>query len=347
MVAWREQYLKSLTGADEIVSALGLDPSTVERVLERYPARVSPFYRTLCEQAGHPILRQVAPDIEEISAENDSYPEDPIGEESCSPVPNLTHRYEDRVLFLVSAVCPLYCRFCTRKRKVGRSLSVSPETIQEGVRYIKDHRKVRDVLLSGGDPLMLENGQLGEILARLRRIRHVEILRIGTRVPAGLPARVTPRLASLLARYGPLYVHTHFNHPAELTREAREACGLLARAGIPLANQTVLLRGINDDAHILETLFRGLLTMRVRPYYLFQADTVRGTAHFRTPLSAGIRIIQELRKRTSPMAIPLFSVDLPGGAGKAFPSVGTVLYPGTPHQAIITPEGVRIPYPDP
>ena len=285
--------------------------------------------------------------MEEISSFNDSYSEDPIREETFSPVPNLTHRYEDRVLFLVSDVCPVFCRFCTRKRKVGRHLSVTADTLEKGIQYIETQSMVRDVLLSGGDPLMLEDEMLEAILGRLRCIKHVEILRIGSRVPATLPARITPHLASLLSRHGPLFVHTHFNHPAELTEEAKEACSLLAGAGIPLANQTVLLRGINDDADTLHTLFRKLLTMKVRPYYLFQADLVRGTAHFQTPLSVGIRIMEELRKRTSPMALPLFAVDLPGGAGKTFPGLATVKNPGSGNQAVITPEGVLVPYPDP
>jgi len=336
----------SLTKAEDLSLAFGLDPLDVEKVLERYPARVNSYYRDLCDQAGQPLLRQVVPDKEEVSSFNDSFPEDPIGEEAFSPVPNLTHRYEDRVLFLVSDLCPLFCRFCTRKRKVGKNLSVTADSLEKGIEYIENKSMIRDVLLSGGDPLMLEDKMLEAILGRLRRIRHVEILRIGSRVPAALPARITPRLASLLSRYGPLFVHTHFNHPAELTEEAKKACSLLAGSGIPLANQTVLLRGVNDDVDTLHTLFRKLLAMRVRPYYLFQADSVRGTAHFNTPLSFGIRTMEELRRRTSPMALPLLAVDLPGSAGKAFPGLATVRHPGRRNQAVITPGGTVVPYPD-
>ncbi len=347
MPTWKELFRDSLTEADKLASALGLDPSEAGLVTERYPALVNPYYLRLCVEAGSPLIRQVFPDAREVSKVSDLFPEDPIDEETHSPVLNLTHRYKDRVLFLVSDVCPVFCRFCTRKRKVGRSLTVTEHTILAGLRYIENQPRVRDVLLSGGDPLMLDDKRLDSILERLRRIKHVEILRVGTRVPAALPRRVTPQLASLLAFHGPLFVHTHFNHPAEITVQAREACGNLMKAGVPLANQTVLLRGINDDADTLEKLFRGLLTMGVRPYYLFQADLVRGTTHFCTPLFTGIRIMEELRKRTSPMALPLFAVDLPGGAGKAFPSLGSVSNLGSKAQAVLDQKGVKVPYPDP
>jgi len=347
MQTWKGIFRESLTRPAEFASALALEPSLIERVLSRYPALVNPYFKELCDAAGAPLARQVLPDALEISAENEAFPEDPIGEDAFSPVPNLSHRYEDRVLFLISDICPVFCRFCTRKRKVGRSLSVSPATIDEGIIYIRDCQKVRDVLLSGGDPLMLDDPLLDSILGRVRAIDHVEIIRIGSRVPAALPQRVTARLASILSRHGPLFLHLHFNHPEELTGQARDACLRLTRAGIPLASQTVLLKGINDNPDTLEALFRGLLTMRVRPYYLFQCDTVRGTAHFRTPLGTGIRIMQELRKRTSPMALPLFVVDLPGGAGKSFPALSSVEDHGQPGQAIITPDGQKIPYPDP
>jgi len=318
----------------------------IRKVTSRYPFLVSGYYRELAARVGAPVARQVCPDPEELSRDNEELPEDPVGEDIYSPVPNLTHRYPDRVLFLVSDSCPVYCRFCTRKRKVGRSLTVSDRSIQEGIRYIRQHPAVRDVLLSGGDPLMLEKGRLTWILSEIRDIPHVEIIRIGTRVPAAFPEKISPDLASLLSRYSPLYVHTHFNHPAELTDEAKKACGTLADAGIPLGNQTVLLRGINDETDTLEKLFRDLLSLRVRPYYLFQLDAVRGTRHFRTPLMTGLTIMEELRRRTSPMALPLFVVDLPDGMGKAFPSLTSVLSPGTRAQAVITPDGRTVPYPD-
>jgi lysine 2,3-aminomutase len=343
---WIEQYRDSLTEPAEIAAAFGLDAIKTKRVLDRYPALINRYYRRLCAESGAPLIRQVIPDPEEISSLNESLPGDPICEDVWSPVPNLTHRYEDRVLFLVSDVCPVYCRFCTRKRKIGRNLQVTEDTITVGINYIKDQSRVRDVLLSGGDPLMLDDDHLESILDDLRRIEHVQILRVGSRVPAALPQRITPRLSSLLRRFGPLYIHTHFNHPAELTEEAREACRLLADEGIPLANQTVLLRGINDNTDILEALFRELLTVKVRPYYLFQVDTVRGTAHFSTPLLTGLRIIEDLRKRTSPMSIPCFALDLPEGAGKIFPSFATVFDVGEKGQTVLDTKGIRVHYPD-
>jgi len=318
----------------------------IKKVAAIYPALISDYYNALARIAGTPIVRQVMPDPEELSQDNQKMAEDPVGEDLYSPVPNLSHRYQDRVLLLISDRCPIFCRFCTRKRKVGRSLKVTDETVKGGIDYIKKHPEIRDVLLSGGDPLMLEDERLEQIISEIRDIPHIEVVRIGTRVPAALPERVSSDLAALLSGFAPLYIHTHFNHPAEITTKSREACRLLADAGIPLGNQTVLLRGINDDPDTLEKLFRELLLMRVRPYYLFQADAVRGTRHFSTPLMTGVRIMDELRRRTSPMALPTFVVDLPDGKGKAFPAETSILSPGTLEQAVITPDGKIVLYPD-
>ena len=336
----------SLISADEISRSFNVDISGLEQTVQRYPAMINSYYHSLALEAGNPVLRQVLPDPEEMSVSNEKMTEDPVGEDLYSPVPNLTHRYQDRVLLLISDRCPIYCRFCTRKRKVGRSLQVTDETVRDGIEYIRKHLGIRDVLLSGGDPFMLEDVRLEQILSEIRDISHVEIVRIGTRVPAAYPDRVSSDLAALLSGFSPLYIHTHFNHPAEITAKSREACRLLADAGIPLGNQTVLLRGINDDPDTLETLFRELLTMRVRPYYLFQMDAVRGTRHFSTPLMTGVRLMDELRRRTSPMALPTFVVDLPEGEGKAFPAETSILSPDTKEQAIVTPEGKIVPYPD-
>jgi len=341
------RFLKEcLASADQISRSFNTEFSGINRTVPRYPALINNYYLSLALKAGDPVLRQIIPDPEEMSVSNEMMAEDPVGEDLYSPVPNLTHRYQDRVLLLISDRCPIYCRFCTRKRKIGRSLRVTDETVREGIDYIKKHPGIRDVLLSGGDPLMLENERLDQILSEIREIPHVEILRIGTRVPAAYPERVSSDLATLLTSFSPLYIHTHFNHPAEITPESREACRVLADAGIPLGNQTVLLGGINDDPDTLEKLFRELLLMRVRPYYLFQMDAVRGTRHFSTPLMAGVKIIDELRRRTSPMALPTFVVDLPDGKGKVFPTQTSVLFPGTPQQAIITSDGKIVPYPD-
>ncbi|MGD9041460.1 MAG: KamA family radical SAM protein, partial [Desulfobacteraceae bacterium] len=239
-----------------------------------------------------------------------------LNEEALSPVPGLTHKYPDRVLFLVSGQCAMYCRFCNRKRKVGNSSMVTRETIREGISYIKGNKNIRDVILSGGDPLLLPDGELFVLLTALRSIPHLEIIRIGTRVPCTLPQRVTQQLADMLKGFHPLYINTHFNHPAEITAEASLACARLVDAGIPLGCQTVLLKGINDDPALMRILMQKLLAIRVRPYYLFQADRAKGTSHFWTPLEKGMEIMAALQGYTSGLCVPRFMIDLPGGGGK-------------------------------
>lgn len=295
-----------------------LEPFNIEdirRVAERYPFRISRHYAGLVRRPGDPLWRQAVPDLMEL--EEPGGMEDPLAEESLSPAPNLVHRYPNRVLWLVSHECAANCRFCTRKRRWAEPLPMTEEIFQAGLEYIRRNREVKDVLLSGGDPLMLSTSRLETILAALRGVPHVEIIRIGTRIPCVLPERVTPELAGMLAKYHPVYVNVHFNHPLELTAESREACTLLADAGIPLGNQTVLLKGVNDSADTLGELFQGLLRWRVRPYYLMQMDLTSGTAHFRTPLTTGLRILRSLRNHISGLAMPQFVVDLPGGHGKA------------------------------
>ncbi len=289
-----------------------LDP--VERVLQRFPFRTSHYYAGLVRAPGDPIWRQVVPETMEL--EDETGWEDPLNEENLSPVPNLVHRYPNRVLWLVASECALHCRFCTRKRRWRHPRPLTEEHFQGALDYIASHRELRDVLLSGGDPLLLKVSRLESILMSLRKINHVQVIRIGTRVPCALPDQVTEKLAAMLARYHPIYVNVHFNHPWEITPEARRACTLLADAGIPLGSQTVLLRDINDRAEVLAELFQKLLSLRVRPYYLMQMDLTRGAAHFRTPLSTGFEIIGTLRNRISGMAIPHFVIDLPGGRGK-------------------------------
>jgi len=311
---WRELLARAVTTPDALTARFPIDVNGVRGVVSRFPMRINPYYLELIREIGDPVYRQCVPDPAEV--EDDRGLDDPLNEEGLSPVPGLTHRYRNRVLFLISSECAVYCRFCNRKRKVGRAAMTTPESIDRGLGYIRDHSEVRDVLLSGGDPLLLEDEALGRILIRLRRIRHVEIIRIGTRVPCTLPRRVTPRLADMLKQFHPLYVNTHFNHPTEVTPEAARACGLLADAGIPLGCQTVLLRGVNDDAAVLGELMQKLLAVRVRPYYLFQGDLARGTAHFWTPLKQGIRIMGELQGHLSGLCVPHFAIDLPGGGGK-------------------------------
>lgn len=286
----------------------------LDQVVQRFPYRASRYYTALLRAPGDPIWRQFVPDVLELKDETGW--EDPLNEENLSPVPNLVHRYPDRVLWLISSECAVHCRFCTRKRRWSNPLPLTEEALQGALDYIASHSELRDVLLSGGDPLLLPLPRLEAILGNLRKIEHVEVIRIGTRVPCVLPERVTEALSGILARYHPLYVNIHFNHPWEITAESRRACTLLANAGIPLGSQTVLLRGVNDRVEVLGELFRKLLSLRVRPYYLMQMDLIQGASHFRTPLRTGLEILASLRNRISGMAIPHFVIDLPGGRGK-------------------------------
>ena len=275
---------------------------------------INPYYLSLIRHKGDGIYKQAVPDLREIT-EQEGF-DDPLEEETLSPVPGLTHKYPDRVLFLVSSRCAMYCRFCNRKRKVGRASMVTRESIREGLSYIRSARKVRDVLLSGGDPLLLQDGELLHILTELRSMSHVEVVRIGTRVPCTLPQRITPQLTNMLKAFHPLYINTHFNHPSEVTKEAALACSMLADAGIPLGCQTVLLKGVNDDPGVMKELMHKLLSIRVRPYYLFQADLAKGTSHFWTPLNRGIEIMEKLQGHTSGLCVPRYMIDIPGGGGK-------------------------------
>jgi lysine 2,3-aminomutase len=231
-------------------------------------------------------------------------------------VPNITHRYPDRALFLVSPVCASYCRFCTRRRKVGDPEKIPMAQLESAFRYLEQHREIRDVIMSGGDPLLLSDRRLDELCRRLRTIPHIEIIRIGSRVPCHLPERITPELCAILKQYHPLFINTHFNHPAELTPAAVRALGMLADAGIPLGCQTVLLKGVNDNARVMKRLMQKLLAARVRPYYIYMCDQVAGAEHFRTTVEKGLEIIKALRGWTSGMAVPHFVIDAPGGGGK-------------------------------
>jgi lysine 2,3-aminomutase len=311
---WREILAASVDTGIDLAKYLPVDAAAVDQVARRYPMRVNPYYLRLIGPPDDGLFAQAVPQLAEL-ADQEGFV-DPLAEEAHSPVPNLVHRYEDRVLWLVSTECAMICRFCTRKRRVGRNSPIADETLALGLAYIRDHRQVRDVLVSGGDPLLLEDERLAWILASLRAIPHVEILRLGTRVPCTLPHRITPELIRLLAKYHPVYLVTHFNHPAEITAEAAAACGSLADAGIPLACQTVLLRGVNDDPEVMVELMRRLVSIRVRPYYLHQLDLTRGASHFRTPIAAGLEIVAALRRRTSGLCVPHYVVDLPGGGGK-------------------------------
>jgi lysine 2,3-aminomutase len=281
----------------------------------RYPVRLSGYYAGLIKRQGDAIWKQCMPDPLEL--EDYSQCSDPLDETGLSPVSGLIHRYPDRVVLLVSNRCAVYCRFCMRKRLVGGGDDPMGETkLCKALSYISEHPEIHDVILSGGDPLMLDDASLAKILTALRAIPHVAIIRIGTRIPVTLPERITSDLCTLLRKFHPLYINTHFNHPDEITRDSSAACALLADAGIPLGNQTVLLKGVNDSVETMRGLMTGLLAIRVRPYYLHQMDLVQGTAHFRTSVRTGLEIVRGLRGHISGLAVPQYVIDLPGGKGK-------------------------------
>jgi lysine 2,3-aminomutase len=315
MKHWQTLLRQSITQPAQLEAYFRFDPEKLHLVTDRYPMRINPYYLGLIKQPGDPLWRQAVPHALELA--DNVCVEDPLNEENLSPVPNLVHKYPDRALFLVHNQCAVYCRFCTRKRKVGRGeMGVSAKTIAAGFEYLQQTPAIRDVLVSGGDPLLLDDQGIEYILANLRAIKHVDIIRIGSRVPCTLPMRVTRKLAAIIKRYHPVYINTHFNHPAEITPEAAAACNRLADAGIPLGSQTVLLKGINDDPEIMKQLLYKLLRIRVKPYYLFQTDMTKGTDHFRTPVAKGLEIMHSLIGHVSGMAVPTFAVDGTGGGGK-------------------------------
>ena len=314
MELWQEMLRQSVDSGKDLVERFGFDKELADRLNKLFHIRVNPYYLSLIRYPGDPIWLQCIPDAVELEDRNAL--DDPLNEEADSPVPSITHRYPDRVLFLVTSQCSMYCRFCTRKRKVSDSTKINSKWIQDGVDYIAAHPEVRDVVLSGGDPLMVTDYVLERVLSSLRAIPHVEIIRLGTKMPCVLPQRITPKLCKMLKKYHPIYVNTHFNHPWECTPEAERACAMLADAGCPVGNQAVLMKGVNDDADVMLDLHRKLLKMRVRPYYIYQADLTKGTNHFRTPVRKGLEIMDKLRGHTSGLAIPYYVIDAPGGGGK-------------------------------
>jgi lysine 2,3-aminomutase len=315
MEKWQKSLAAALNSPDDLASRFNFDPGLIRDVAAKYPMRITPYYLGLIKMINDPIWRQCVPDPLELMDEKQI--SDPLDEERLSPTPGLIHRYPDRVVWLVSPVCAVYCRFCMRKRCVGCSGSHSSGIESAKViKYIGENPRIRDVILSGGDPLLLDDDVLDYIVCRLRRIPHVEIIRIGTRAPVTLPERITPRLCMLLKKHHPVYINTHFNHPMEITGESSQACEMLADSGIQLGNQTVLLRGVNDDPFVIKRLMQLLLSIRVKPYYIHQMDLVRGTRHFRTRVEKGIEIMEALRGHTSGLATPYFVIDLPGGKGK-------------------------------
>jgi lysine 2,3-aminomutase len=289
------------------------------RTLQKFPLSITPYYLSLIngeDFRSDPIFKQAFPSPAELIVDRQDM-SDPLAEDQDSPAPGITHRYPDRVLFHISNVCSMYCRHCTRKRKVGDTDSIPGRTvIEEGLAYLRKTPGIRDVLLSGGDPLMLSDDYLDWILGELRKIPHIQIIRIGSRMPVVLPYRITDELVAVLKKHHPLWLNTHFNHPREITASAREALARLADAGIPLGNQTVLLAGINDCPRIIKALVHKLVENRVRPYYLYQCDLSEGLSHFRTPVGKGVEIMESLIGHTSGFAIPTYVIDAPGGGGK-------------------------------
>ncbi len=318
---WKWQLDNRLTSVDDVIRLFNPSKKIIEGMkvaTKHFRISITPYYASLIDiHAAHcPVKAQAIPSAKEGDfKESDLH--DPLEEDRDSPVPGLTHRYPDRVLLLVTDVCSMYCRHCTRRRLVGQEdRTFDPKFFQQAVDYIKEHEEVRDIVISGGDPLMLGDDKIEYILKTLRAIPHVEIIRLGTRLPVVLPQRIQPSLIKMLRKYHPVYISTHFNHLKEITKESTKACTLLADGGFPIENQTVLLRQVNDCPHVIKELNQKLLAIRVRPYYLYQCDLSMGISHFRTSLGRGIHIIEALRGHTSGLAVPTFVVDLPGGGGK-------------------------------
>ncbi|MHB1044331.1 MAG: lysine 2,3-aminomutase [Eubacteriales bacterium] len=319
--SWQWQVSNRITTVEELKQVVKLTPEEEEGIrkcLKTLRMAITPYYATLMDphDPDCPVRKQAVPNSLELHL-SQSDQADPLHEDVDSPVPGLTHRYPDRVLLLVTDQCSMYCRHCTRRRLAGHNDKPLPvKQIDKAIDYIRGTPQVRDVLISGGDPLILSNEKLEEIIAEVREIPHVDVVRIGTRAPVVLPQRITENLVKMLKKYHPLWLNTHFNHPKEFTERSRQALGMLADAGIPLGNQSVLLRGINDCPNTMKKLVHELVKNRVRPYYIYQCDLSQGIEHFRTPVSAGIEIIEALRGHTSGFAVPTFVVDAPGGGGK-------------------------------
>lgn len=316
---------------------------------ERFPLAITPYYASLIRELGptDPVFSMSVPQLHELF-DPPFLADDPLEEDHDMPVPGLVHRYADRALLIATTTCAMYCRHCTRKRAAGhRESCISASRLGQVVAYLTAHPEVHDVIVSGGDPLTMGDEALDRVLTALRAVPSVEIIRIGTRTPVTMPMRITDSLLAVLRKHHPLWINTHFNHPAEITPESQEACRRLADAGVPVGNQSVLLRGINDDPAVMVDLCRRLVRMRVRPYYLYQCDLVRGVEHFRTPISRGVEVMEYMRGRLSGLAIPTFVVDAPHGGGK-IPVLPTYIVSTSPsHTVLRNFEGVLVSYPEP
>ncbi|MCL2125882.1 MAG: KamA family radical SAM protein [Oscillospiraceae bacterium] len=318
---WKWQYENRITTASELSKIITLNEQEMQDIsscLKGFRMAITPYFASLIDPDDRvcPIKMQAVPSINETHIhpwEN----RDPLNEESASPVPNVVHRYPDRVLFLVTRQCATYCRHCIRKRHVGEEdFVISEEEKNNAIKYISETKQIRDVLISGGDPLTMSDNALEDIISKLRAIDHVDIIRIGTRIPVTMPMRITPGLLAMLRRYHPIWINTHFNHPRELAPDAVAACESIVDAGIPLGNQSVLLRNINDDADTMKELLLKLVKARIRPYYIYQCDLCEGIGHFRTKVETGIEILKSLNGYISGLAVPKFVIDAPGGGGK-------------------------------
>ena len=349
---YRWQLRNRLTTTEDFARVLNLDATQradLDACMGKFRVSVTPYYASLMDpdDVHDPVRMQAVPTPAELVVRPEDI-KDAVSEDFDSPTPRITHRYPDRVLFVVTEMCSMYCRHCTRRRLVGGSEDiVAQEQIDNAIKYIERATEVRDVLISGGDPLVLGDVQLEKIIARVRAIDHVEIIRIGSRMPVVCPQRITPELCEMLKKYHPLYLNTHFNHPNEFTPESKLACDLLADAGINLGNQTVLMRGVNDCANVMKRLVHKLVAYRVKPYYYYQCDLAEGTAHFRTSVAKGIEIYESLRGHTTGFAVPTYIIDAIGGGGK------TPVYPNyvitqAPGQIILRNyEGVISKYTEP
>lgn len=357
---WHWQLRNRITTLAQLETLLELSPQERAGCLfaaHKLALAITPHFFNLIDpkDPNCPVRRQVIPHIDEsVVAPGES--SDPVGEEGTMPVPGIVHRYPDRVLFLVTDRCASYCRYCTRSRLVSNAQAYDfhPE-LEQGLQYIAAHPEVRDVLISGGDPLLLSDAKIDALLGRLRAIPHVEFIRMGSRIPVFLPQRITPELAAIFRKHGPIWMSIHVNHPKEITRELAEACERLSLAGVPLGNQSVLLNGINDTPEVMKSLVHRLLMMRVRPYYLYACDLIEGSTHFRAPIQKGIDIIRALRGHTTGYGVPQLTIDGPGGGGKIpiNPEYVQAIHDGIVElrnfedRTYVYPSGTRLPDPKP
>ena len=333
----------------EIIPLSAAEQADIAQCLHRFRMAIPPYYASLMRpgEPDGPIRRQAVPSVRELRTEPCDMA-DPLCEDAHSPSPGLVHRYPDRVLLLLTRQCSMYCRHCTRRRMVGcEDVSLGDAELEHAVSYIERHTEVRDVLLSGGDPLVLPDERLETVIRRLRAVPHVEVIRIGTRTPVVMPMRITDGLLAMLKRYQPVWINTHFNHPDEITPDSARACQKIADAGIPLGSQSVLLRGINNDAETLKRLFTGLVQIRVRPYYLYQCDLSNGIGHFRTPVAEGMALMKQIRGFISGFAVPEFVIDLPGGGGKTPASLDYIVRMDERGAVLRNFEGKEYFYPNP